>query len=163
NLADFTAAGLSAFGHGIIGLLDLAMEAFTRSRVFDVLLNPCFLARLGVEREQAVVWLEWAEQLGVYHGWARKDKQERGHPDSPPSSWRLGLQRLRLGRLMDGGELTDGLAPRYQGVIPFADLASSDKEQLDDFCRAVEGLLPRLARLRHLRTTGDGWASELRK
>src|SRR5205807_107376 len=34
NLADFSAAGLSAFGHGVVGLFDLALESFTRSRVF---------------------------------------------------------------------------------------------------------------------------------
>jgi len=164
NLADFTAAGLSAFGHGVLGLIDLALESFTRSRVFGVLLNPCFLARLGVDHEQALTWLEWAQALGVYHGWDRADKQERGYPDSPLYSWQLGLRRLRLGRLMDtAAPAADGPAPRFQEVIPFADLASSDKEQLDAFCRAVEGLLPRLHRLRGQRVSGETWAGELRR
>lgn len=163
NLADFSAAGLSAFGHGVIGLLELAQESFTRARVFEVLLNPCFLARLGVEREQALVWLKWAETLGIHHSWDQSDKRERGYADSPLYSWRLGLQRLRLGRLLDSGE-DDGQqpAPRYAGVIPFSDLASGDKTQLDGFCRAVEGLLPRLCELRTLVATGDEWARRLR-
>jgi exonuclease V gamma subunit len=160
--ADTTAAGWSAFGHAALGLLDLALESFTRSRVFNVLLNPCFLARLGVDHEQALTWLDWAEALGVYHAWDRSDKVERGYPDSGLYSWQLGLQRLRLGRLMDAaGDDPDQPAPRCQEVIPFADLHASDKEQLDAFCRAVEGLLPRLAELRGLQTSGKAWAAEL--
>jgi exodeoxyribonuclease V gamma subunit len=164
NIANLTAAGLSAYGHGVLGLLDLALESFTRSRVFAVLLNPCFLARLGVDHEQALVWLNWAEQLGIYHSWDSQEKGERGYPASPWYSWQLGLRRLRLGRLMDApDDSADRPATSFRDVIPFADLESGDKEQLDTFCRAVEGLLPRLGRLRALRTTGELWAVEVRR
>src|SRR5262249_32892292 len=155
NLADFTAAGLSTFGHGMLGLLDLAMESFSRSHVFNVLLNPCFLARLGVDHEEASNWLGWAEELGIFHSWDQKDKRERGYADSALYSWRLGLRRLRLGRLMEiPNEDLANDAPRYQDVIPFADLASADNDQLDAFCRAVEGLLPRLVALRDRKASG---------
>src|SRR5205807_2578861 len=144
---------------GLLGLLDLALESFTRSQVLAVLLNPCFLARLGLEREEAQKWLEWAETLGIYHCWDVKDKQERGYADTPLYSWQHGLRRLRLGRLMEvSDENADAPAAMYKDVVPFADLDSSNKEQLDVFCRAVEGLLPALSRLRgqigraHVRT-----------
>ena len=54
NLVDYSAAGASMFGQAILGMLDLALESFSRSRVFAVLLNPCFLARLGIDRGQAM-------------------------------------------------------------------------------------------------------------
>jgi exodeoxyribonuclease V gamma subunit len=164
NLSDFSAAELSTFGHAVHRMLDLSLESFTRSHVFDLLLNPCFLARLGVERSQASVWLGWAEELGVYHGWDAQDRQERGYGNSPLFSWQLALRRLRLGRIMTpGGARGEGPAPCFKEVIPYADLQSSDREQLDAFCRAVEALLPRLRRLRTGQRTGKAWAGEIRR
>ena len=164
NLVDFSAAGLSMLGQALLGMLDLALESFTRSRVFAVLLNPCFLARLGVDRTAALTWLEWAETLGICQGWDAAEKQEQGYPRSPFYAWRLALQRLRLGRYMEvTAEDADEPAPRFGHVIPFADIQSADREQLDAFCRAVESLLPRLARLRHQSTSGQRWAADLQR
>ncbi len=164
NLADYSAAGASVFGAAMLGMLDLALEAFTRPRVFGVLLNPCVLARLGVDRDQARTWLTWAENLGIYHGWDADDKAERGYAGTPFFAWRLGLQRLRLGRLMESpAEHREGAARHYRRVLPYSDIASGDKEQLDAFCRAVEGLLPALRRLRTLRGTGRQWAGEIQR
>jgi exonuclease V gamma subunit len=164
NLSDFSAAELSTFGHAVHGMLDLALESFTRSHIFEVLLNPCFLARLGAERAQASVWLGWAEELGVYHGWDAADRHERGYGHSPLFGWQLALRRLRLGRIMTPSDNRgDGPAPSFKEVIPYADIQSGDREQLDAFCRAVEGLLPRLRRLRTGQRTGKVWAGEIRR
>lgn len=164
NLADYSAAGLSVYGQAMVGMLDLALESFSRSRVFGVLLNPCFLARLGVDRDQTSVWLRWAEELGVFQGWDADEKAERGQPASEVFGWKLALQRLRLGRYMEVvPDEADRPATRFGNVIPFADLESGDRELLDGFSRAVEGLLPRLARLRRHMGTGQSWAMLLRQ
>lgn len=164
NLVDFSAAGLSMLGQALLGMLDLALESFTRGRVFAVLLNPCFLARLRIDRAQALTWLEWAQTLGIYQGWDAGEKHEQGYPRSPFYAWRLALQRLRLGRYMEvAPDDGDGPAPRFGHVIPFADIHSSDREQLDSFCRAVETLLPALARLRSFNGTGQRWAVALER
>lgn len=164
NMVDFSAAGISMLGQALLGMLDLALESFSRSRVFQVILNPCFLARLGVDRAQAMVWLEWAESLGIYQGWDADEKQQQGYPSSPFYAWRLGLQRLRLGRYMEVcRDDAEQPAPRFGHVIPFADLACTDREHLDAFCKAVEGLLPALARLRSAHTTGQRWAHLLQR
>ncbi|MSQ94087.1 MAG: hypothetical protein EXR98_05970 [Gemmataceae bacterium] len=164
NLVDYNAAGTSMFGQALLGMLDLTLESFSRSRVFGVILNPCFLARLGVDRGQAATWAEWAESLGIYQGWDADEKHHQGYPRSPLYAWRLGLQRLRLGRFMDvGDEEAAEPARRFGHVIPFADLASTEREQLDAFCRAVEGLLPTLARLRTSNMSGARWASALHR
>ncbi len=162
NLADYSAAGLSTFGQALVGMLDLALESFTRSRVFSVLLNPCFLARLRVDRSDALTRLRWAEALGVYHGWDQHDKQQRGYGSSPLFAWRLALRRLRLGRLMEvSDESTHQRANRFQEIVPYADLESSDKEKLNAFCLAVEGLLPTLLRLRRFCGDGTAWAEQI--
>jgi exonuclease V gamma subunit len=162
NLVDFRAAEASSFGQAVLGMLDLALETFSRSRVFGVLLNPCFLARLAVDRGQATTWLAWAENLGIYQGWDAEEKKQQGYAPSPLYSWKLGLQRLRLGRFMDvAADDDDGPACRFGDVIPFADLESGEREHLDAFCRAVEGLLPTLADLRSKSMPGARWAHTL--
>jgi exodeoxyribonuclease V gamma subunit len=164
NLVDFSAAGLSMLGQALCGMLDLALESFTRARVFAVLLNPCFLARFRIDRAQALTWLEWAETLGVYQGWDASEKHEQGYPRSPFYAWRVALQRLRLGRYMEvAPEDGDAPAPRFGHVIPFADIHSTDREHLDAFCRAVETLLPTLAKLRNVNGSGQRWASALER
>ena len=162
NLGDFTADRLSVFGQGLLDLLDLALESFTRSRVFEVLLNPCFLARLGVSRSDAAHWLDWADELGIRHGWDAQEKHAQGLFPSGHYSWKLGLQRLRLGRYM---RVTGDDAPAspWRNIIPFADVESADREKLDAFCRAVEGLLPHLSRLRHFRGSARAWADAVRR
>jgi exodeoxyribonuclease V gamma subunit len=162
NLGDFTADRLSVYGQGLLDILDLALESFTRSRVFDVLLNPCFLARLGVARSDAAHWLDWADELGIRHGWDKTEKKSQGLFSSDHYSWKLGLKRLRLGRYMQAVD-DDVPATAWGNVIPFADVESADRENLDVFCRAVEGLLPHLARLRHARGTARVWADRVRQ
>ena len=160
NLGDFSAAGVSIFGQALVGMLDLALDAFTRSKVLAVLLNPCFLTRLGVERSQALVWLDWVQNLGIFQSWDQGDKKERGYADSPLFAWQLGLRRLRLGRIMDVAQDYQP-AMHFGPVIPYADRHSSDAEELNNFCLAVDGLLPRLAKLRQMQGTARKWVAEI--
>jgi exonuclease V gamma subunit len=163
SLVDYSAAGASTFGKAVLDILNLALESFTHTRVFEVLLNPCFLARLGVDRAQTLTWARWADELGIYQGWDEADRMERGYVPSPRFGWRLALQRLRLGRFMEAPPGASGRpAPRFGDLVPFADLDSRDREQLDSFTRAVEGLLPTLANLRGRQATGKGWGEILR-
>ena len=94
NLGDFSAAGVSVFAQGLLGLLDLALDAFTRAQVFELFLNPCFLARRGVDRSQALVWLDWVEALGVYQSWDQKDKKGARLRGYAAVRLALGLRRL---------------------------------------------------------------------
>ncbi len=161
-LADYSAARVSTFGQAVVGMLDLALESLSRTRVFEVLLNPCVLARLKIDRESALHWLTWAEHLGIYRGWDSSEKKEQGYVASPLYSWKLGLQRLRLGQFMNvASEDARGPLAQWQGVIPFADIESGDRDRLDQFCRVVEGLLPMLVRLRGMKATAREWSDAI--
>jgi len=162
SLIDHSAAGVSLWGQALLNMLDLAQENFSRSQVFEVLLNPCVLARLGVDRAKASVWLHWAEELGVYHGWDADERKERGQVAEARFAWRQALQRLRLGRYMDADADAGDGSVRFGELVPHLDIHSGDREQLDAFCRAVEGLLPVLIRLRSARENGRWWAEKIR-
>ena len=135
-----------------------------RSRVFSVLLNPCFLARLGIDRSQAMTWLAWAESLGICQGWDADEKAQQGYP---PRRCSPGGSACSVCGWDATWTSVPKTAPeprmRFGEVIPFADLESSDREHLDAFCRAVEGLLPTLARLRTTPMSGERWAKELKR
>lgn len=161
-MADYSAARVSTYGQAVVGMLDLSLENLSRSRVFEVLLNPCVLAKFKIDREDALHWLTWAERLGIYHSWDAAEKRDLGYVGSPYFSWKLGLQRLRMGQYMDVvADDRSGVAPRWGDVIPFADVESGDRERLDQFCRLVEGLLPMLVRLRGMKATAGEWSETL--
>jgi hypothetical protein len=149
------------FGKALIGLLDLALESFTRARVFEVFFNPCFLARMRLDRDQVSLWHDWVQRLSIFHSWDAEEKRERGYGDSPLHSWRQGLRRLLLGQVMDTSPSANG-AVCFHDIIPYADLHTSDRDQVNAFVETVSRLLPRLRRLRRLRALGEDWAREIR-
>ncbi|HYF48262.1 MAG TPA: exodeoxyribonuclease V subunit gamma [Planctomycetota bacterium] len=158
---DGSVAGMAAYGQALLGMLELPLEGLRRSQVMRVLLNPCFLANLRIERSQAAVWLKWAERLAVYHGFDREDKAELGYTNSRLYSWKLALQRLRLGRVMETDSDDPDIVP-YRGVLPYADLDSSENECLGTFCRSIEELLPRLIDFRRRERSGADWIEQIR-
>jgi exonuclease V gamma subunit len=163
SLGDNNAGAVSALGQALLGMLDMGLRAFTRSHVMAVLQNPCFLEKFNIDREQAAVWLGWAERLCVYHGWDRADKNEAGYGDSRFYTWKLALQRLRLGRIMESPDASQETpAPGWEKVIPYADVETSDGESLNAFCSALEQLLPRLIEFRSQPASGGAWAARLR-
>lgn len=162
SLVDHNAAGVSLWGRALLGMLDLAQENFARSSVFEVILNPCFLERLGVAHADAQVWLHWAEELGAYHGWDAAERAERGQERMSLFGWRQALQRLRLGRYMEGGDDPFVERKHFGALVPHADIASGDRAQVDAFCLAIEGLLPVLWSLRREKHDGAWWAARLR-
>src|SRR5262249_21212581 len=91
-----------------------------------------------------------------------QDRKERGYGESPRYGFDLGIKRLRLGRFMEA-EKSDGRpAARFGDILPYADIDSQDRDQLDAFSRAVEGLLPTLAKLRGRHAKGTVWAGAIR-
>ena len=157
NLSDATAAADSLFARGVMSLLALVDSSFARSEVFDLVLNPCFLAAAGLSRADAREWIDWAAQLRIFHDF------EPGPSAHAPYTWGQGLRRLRLGRIMEAPEGDGATAPGgdYRGLIPYRDMASGDERAVGRFGRIIESLYRRTRALKGRRRTCAQWADDL--
>jgi hypothetical protein len=120
NLVDSSAAEDSVYGRALLGLLDLAVGDFSRKQVFELLLNPCFMAAAGVDRDEVSVWLDLAEELGVFHDLDAEQRVARGLPASWRFTWEQALRRLRLGLTLDPGETVPETSPfaEFPAAVP---------------------------------------------
>ncbi|MCK4796824.1 MAG: exodeoxyribonuclease V subunit gamma, partial [Spirochaetes bacterium] len=159
NLSDSKASDDSLFGQAVIGLLELANSLFTRKEVFDLIFNPCFLEAFDIEREEALVWVKWADALNIFHDFEGKDQQYRDNQKNDCFTWHQGLQRLRLGRIMDiPEELPDnGIFKSYNNVVPFLDIESQTPESPGKFCRIIESLFVKLKKIKNIKCSSNEW------
>jgi hypothetical protein len=136
----------SDYARGVASLFELARGRFSRREVLELAGNPCFRRGLGIDEAAVKAWGRWAERLHIFHGYDGADKAKRGYPDEGVHTWREGLDRLLLGTVMESPEPGDGR--HFAGLVPFADGDSPDRDMLEGFLLAVEGLHRRLAPLR---------------
>ncbi|MCG6894058.1 MAG: exodeoxyribonuclease V subunit gamma, partial [Desulfobacteraceae bacterium] len=158
NLVDSHAEIESVYGNAVLSLLTLCAGRFTRNEVFALLLNPCLMSRWNIEPEAVHAWAEWTEALNIFHCFDRASKRTRGYPDSDAYTWKLGLQRLRLSRIMAAPQVVD---PRgfvhYRGRVPYGDLRTGETGLLETFCMVIETLHGAVERLRQPGAGGRQW------
>ncbi len=149
NLADARAEIESLYGKGIMDLLELASGRFSRPEVFKLLLNPCLMQKWGIAADGVGTFGAWAEALNVFHTFDREDKRKSGYGDSDLFTWKQGLCRMKLARVMsDPCEAAtvagDGGGPpvdlNFAGKVPYSDAESGDQELLETFCAIMEKL-----------------------
>lgn len=160
NLVDSNARMESAYAQGVLGILALARGRFSRKEVFDLMMNPCFMHRWGIDTDQVRVWASWVDKLGVFHAFDRHDKARRGYARTDLYTWKQGLTRLRLGRLMTlpeaGGR--EGQFKHFKGFVPFGDIHTGDRDQMDTFCLVVETLYQTVSQLTSGPKEGVQWS-----
>ena len=127
NLTDFSAGDASVYGAGLAALLTLADSEFTRKDLFVLFLNPCFLAAHHLEREQALAWLQWADQLQVFRALDSTHQSELGLPADGRFTWQRALERLRLGTVMSAPQAADDFR-HFGTLVPYSDQATDDAE-----------------------------------
>jgi exodeoxyribonuclease V gamma subunit len=164
NLTDFSARDASTYGHAMMALLDLPLGRFARNEVCNLLVNPSFLARAGISREQVNQWIAYARELGICHGFDDGQRRELGYGAGELGTWNLGLRRLRLGRVFDCGcgNLEAGEAQAFGDAVPFAPGVDQDEQSLGLFCELIERLYRQVRRLRSLVAPAEQWRDELR-
>lgn len=149
SLIDSNASLESLYGKAVMTLLGLAGGPFTRKEVFDLIFNPCFLARMGMDGGEAVEWLHLVDRLHIFRGFETVTGAGKEVESPEPFTWQHGLQRLRLGRIMEmpGEPDPEEDFPSFCGIVPYQDAESHDPVSIGRMCHAVEALYNRLSPL----------------
>ncbi len=158
NLVDSNAHAESLYGQAVLHLFQLVQGKFSRKAVFELLLNPCVMQRWNLDLNEVRDWVNWAEELNIFHGFCRNHSGLEASPVPERFSWKQALQRLRLGRIMTS---YDGILAQnrdYCDVIPFSNLASGNQEILEKFCLVIETLHQQVMRIAQFRGTPRQWA-----
>lgn len=162
SMIDRSAAADSRAAAAARSILAVADGSFSREELFRLIMNPCFLEASGSTAEQAGLWLSWVDSLNIYSGYDTDDRNTQGSGKS--YTWKHGLQRLRLGRIMDvpvTGQDTRAFLD-YREVVPFSDMTTGNNDQTGDFSMVVDLIYSRVRSLRHLNTRAGEWAPILR-
>lgn len=146
NLVDSVARTESVFAQAVVAIMAVARGNFSRKHVFDLLRNPCVMQKWHYDTDALTVWIGWADALGIFHGCENEDDRgDTGPEDTGPGagrfSWRQGLERLRLSRIMTSPSDAEGSeSPHFNGLIPFADIDTTDDALVEKFCLLIESL-----------------------
>ncbi|MFO7557177.1 MAG: exodeoxyribonuclease V subunit gamma [Desulfobacterales bacterium] len=158
NLVDSHAEIESVYGKAILSILTLVTGRFSRNEVFDLIMNPCFASRWKIGQEEVQAWAGWAEALNVFHTFDRETKTARGYPASGTYTWKQGLQRLRLSRIMAAPNAPDTARLwHFQELVPFNDEKTGDVDLVEKFCMVIEALHHAVNAFNVKNATGEQW------
>ena len=164
NLVDSRADIESVYGQAVLGILELAAGRFSRKEVFDLILNPCFMNKWQVGSEEVNIWARWAESLNIFHSFDKKAKEEKRYQKSSYYTWKQGLQRLRLSRILsapgEGGG--DGFR-HFHELVPFYDVNTGDVDLMEKFSTIIEKMYRAVIDIRGLYASGEEWKSRFLK
>lgn len=138
NIVDANAKTESAYGKAVLSLMDLGNGLFSRKKLFDLMLNPCFMKKWNIDHDTVGIWVNWAEKLNIYHGFTTKEQEDADSPGFSPHTWKQGLERVLMSRIMTLTENDDENGENhFKGRIPFADVHTGDDRIIEGFCTAV--------------------------
>ncbi|MDL2322284.1 exodeoxyribonuclease V subunit gamma, partial [Desulfosarcina sp. OttesenSCG-928-B08] len=160
NLVDARAVAESAVARAILAFIPIAGGDFSRKAVFDLLHNPCVMKKWRYTPEDLGVWVNWADELGIFHDFENPEtSMDRAGPQAGRYSWKQGLQRLRLSRIMTSpmDVLFGDPAPHFNGLVPFADIHTPDDALLETFCAVVTELFRQGSAFRMAGASAKTW------
>jgi exodeoxyribonuclease V gamma subunit len=162
NLVDSHADIESIYGKAVLAILKLASGRFSRNEVFDLILNPCFMRRWKMGPDEVQTWVNWTRELNIFHTFDSESKVARGYPASGNFTWKQGLERLRLSRIMAAPNVSDPAGFRhYQERVPFSDVNTGDVDLVEKFCMVIESLHYAVSRLNSRGINGEQWKQRL--
>ena len=158
NLVDSNARTESVFAQAVQAVLALSRSNFSRKQVFDLLRNPCVMKRWAYGPDELSIWVGWADALGIFHDFENTATREPTGPSAGCFSWRQGLERVRMSRIMTAPVSFEG-APQlhFKGIVPFADMHTGDARLVEKFCNLVESLHDAMGRLTISSASAQDW------
>jgi exodeoxyribonuclease V gamma subunit len=157
---DSSAMKESLFGKALNSLLEIASGSFNLKEVFELINNQCFLAACSMTAEDAAAWLSWAGALNIFHGFSKYDGID---PARNLHTWRQGLERLRLGRIMQSAEPRNGIFLDYKHIVPYADMDTNDQRRIDTFNLMIELLYHAIKDLPAQKASARDWIGIIEK
>ena len=158
NLVDSRADTDSVQAKGILLLLELASGRFSRKEVFDLMVNPCFMKKWRIHGAEIEIWASWVTNLNIFHSFDAKAKKKRGYPESIYHTWKQGLERLRLSRILSSPKAGEGESSRhFHGLVPFSDAHTGDMDLLEKFSLIIEKLHHAATELAGLIGSAEKW------
>ena len=164
NLIDPHAGTESLYGSAVLGILELAAGRFSRKEVFNLILNPCFMHKWKIDMDEIKIWAGWTEALNIFHTFDRKSKMIKGYRSSSQYTWKQGLLRLKLSRIMsdpkesEGGDLS--AFKHFQKLVPFNDINTGNQDLLEKFCMIIETLQQAVNDLNKIHLSGKEWKQQ---
>ena len=163
NLCDSTANNESIFGKGVMGILNLADGSFNRKEVFSLISNPCFMDKFSLTNRDVKVWVRWADELNIFYGYDGNDRKRYGYSAEDLHTWKQGLIRLRLARVMDApvNVSETGVFGEYKGVVPIELSGTDDLSLMEQFCEVIELLFSKVRPLKDAKLSCCEWADRI--
>jgi hypothetical protein len=116
------------------------------------------MSRWKIGTDAVQTWVKWTRELNIFHTFDRESKAARGYPASANFTWKQGLERLRLSRIMAAPNGVDAAGfNHYQERVPFSDVNSSDEELVEKFCMIIESIDQATRRLNSRTMSGEQW------
>lgn len=160
NLSDSNARKDSIYGAAVLSLLNLSKGDFTRKEVFELLQNPYFIEGVGVDRSDVENWLNFVDDLNVFHSFDYQDRMAKNYPKGDVYSWNQAFLRLRFGKLIDTQLIAkEHYFPEFNGILPYNNVDG----QNDKLFVLIEDLFRRMEKIKKESTKWNAkiWKSEI--
>jgi len=102
--------------------------------------------------------------LNIFHSFDKKAREEKGYQKSSYYTWKQGLQRLRLSRILSApGEGGEDSFSHFHELVPFYDVDTGDVDLMEKFSTIVEKMHGTVMDIAGLRASGEEWKSRFLK
>ncbi len=159
NLIDTNAEKESIYSSAVLGILSLTDGRFSRKQIFELILNPCFMEKWELDYKEIQVFVKWADALNIFHGFDDKTKKAKGYSDTEKFTWKQGLKRLKMSKIMASPQESDinKKFGYFENIVPFSNIDTDDIVLMEKFCEIVETIYYCVTKIEKLETTCLAW------